>query len=76
MLYTQVFKSLAGAQKRAAFENAHRKDGARGNVNYRFFVVRCINGAPDCEPFNSRVKYDYRIEKTLRDYPTDPRSFK
>ena len=65
MLYQQVFKSLAGAQKRAAFERAHVKDGRRGNVNYRFFVVRCVNGKPDGEPFDSRRKYDYRIEKTL-----------
>lgn len=75
MLYAQVFKSLANAQKRAAFENAHAKDGSRGNVNYRFFVVRCRNGKPDTLPFDRRVTYDYRIEKTLSDYPTDPRNF-
>ncbi len=63
MLYTQVFKSLAGAQKRAAFENAHRAQ-RRDNVNFRFRVVRCIGGKPDTAPFDRFVKYDYRIERT------------
>jgi hypothetical protein len=73
MLYNQIFKSLAGAQKRVAFERAHVKDGQRAN-NYRFFIVRCIDGKPDGNPFDSRMKYDYRIEKTLSDHPTDPRA--
>lgn len=74
MLYRQVFKSLAGAQKRVIFERAHVKDGERGNVNYRFFIVRCVAGKPDGEPFDRRRSYDYRIEKTLSDYPSDPRT--
>jgi hypothetical protein len=73
MLYNQVFKSLADAQKRVAFERAHVRDGRRGNVNYRFFIVRCVNGKPDGEPFAAGKRYDYRIEKTLSDHPTDPR---
>lgn len=73
MLYQQIFKTYDGATKRAAFERAHVKDGQRGNVNYRFFVVRCVDGKPDGAMFDRRVKYNYRIEKTLRDYPTDPR---
>lgn len=71
MLYRQVFKSLAGVQKRAAFERAHASD--RGNVNYRFYIVRCRGGKPDILPFDRGVKYDYRIEKSLKDYPSDPR---
>lgn len=75
MLYRQVFKTYEGATKRIAFERAHVRDGSRGNVNYRFFVVRCRNGVPDVLPFEASIKYDYRIEKTLRDHPTDPRFF-
>lgn len=73
MLYRQVFKTLAGVQKRIAFERAHVRDGERGNVNYRFFAVRCINGKPDVLPFDRKTVYDYRIEKTLKEYPSDPR---
>jgi len=69
MLYKQVFKTLEGAEKRAAFERAHVRDGQRGNVNYRFFVIRCRDGVPDELPFDSKVKYDYRIQKTLSDHP-------
>jgi len=73
MLYKQVFKSLDRAQKRAAFERAHAKDGQRGNVNYRFYVVRCReNGQPDCEPFRMGYPYTYRIEKSLRDHASHP----
>lgn len=75
MLYRQIFKTHEGASKRAQFERAHVKDGQRGNVNYRFFVVRCINGKPDHNAFDSKQIYNYRIEKTLSDYPTDPRTF-
>jgi len=73
MLYSQVFKTREGAEKRVAFERAHVRDGQRGNVSYRFFVVRCRDGKPDTLPFDATVRYDWRIEKTLRDYPTDPR---
>jgi hypothetical protein len=73
MLYRQIFKTLDGATKRAAFERAHAKDGERGNVNFRFFVVRCIDGKPDHQAFNRATVYNYRIEKTLADHSTDPR---
>lgn len=74
MLYKQVFKTLEGASRRAAFERAHVKDGQRGNVNYRFFTVRCReNGMPDNQPFQMGYPYTYRVEKTLSDHPTDPR---
>lgn len=69
MLYKQVFKTRAGADKRVAFERAHVRDGSRGNVNYRFYVIRCIDGVPDNTPFNIRTTYDYRIAKTLSDHP-------
>jgi hypothetical protein len=72
MLYKQVFKTLEGAQKRVAFERAHVRDGQRGNVNCRFFVIRCRNGVPDDQRFDSKFRYDYRIEKTLADQPTAP----
>jgi hypothetical protein len=68
MLLKQVFKTLHGAQKRCTFERAH----ARGN--YRFFIVRCIKGKPDGETFTSSQKYDYRLEKTISDHPSDPRT--
>lgn len=79
MIYRQIFKSFEGCRKRCAFERAHAKDGARGNVNARFFPVRFRNGAPDCLAFDRAIAerggYTYRIEKTLSDYPTDPRTF-
>jgi hypothetical protein len=79
MLYKQVFKTLEGARKRVAFERAHVRDGQRGNVNYRFFIIRCVvvadypEGKPDGEPIVAGRRYTYRIEKTLADHPTDPR---
>lgn len=73
MLYRQIFKTLTGAEKRCRFERAHASD--RGNVNYRFFPVRCRNdGQPDKEPYKAGYPYWYRVEKTLRDYPSDPRT--
>lgn len=72
MLYSQVFKTLAAVHKRVAFERAHSRD--RGNVNYRFYVVRCRQGKPDALPFDRSVSYDYRIERSLSDYPSDPRT--
>jgi hypothetical protein len=70
MLYKQIFKTWDGAVKRATFERHHVKDGSRGNVNYRFFVVRCLkNGVPDAAPYDNAYAnnpgYTYRIEKTL-----------
>ena len=76
MIYKQVFRSFEGCSKRCAFERAHARD--RGNVNYRFFPVRFRNGAPDHLAFDAAIArnggYTYRIEKTLSDYPTDPRT--
>lgn len=57
MILKQVFKTWAGAQKRAAFENAHTK-------KHRFFVVACDGSG---EPLPNRLGYlgirTYRIEK-------------
>jgi len=75
MLYVQVFKTLEGVERRIRFERAHVHDGRRGNVNWRFFPVRCReNGQPDGEPYQAGYPYTYRIEKTLNDHPTDPRT--
>lgn len=77
MLLKQVFKTWEGAAKRAGFERLIAKskhNSGRSNVNWRYFVVRCINGVPDGNAWNSAVKYDYRIERTVNEHPTDPRS--
>ncbi len=62
MLRKQVFKTLAGAQKRAAFENAHC-DG-----QYLYSVVRCLEGERDTAEFNVLrfSKYTWRIERKSR----------
>jgi hypothetical protein len=74
MLYRQVFKTYEGARKRAAFERAHAGD--RGNVNYRFYIVRCdLDGRPDGAPYHFGKRYCYRIERSLLDHPTDPRTY-
>jgi hypothetical protein len=70
-VYRQTFKTFEGCRKRCQFERAHAGD--RGNVNYRFFPVRCRNGVIDVLPYDSKVTYNYRIERTLSDDPTDPR---
>lgn len=59
MLLKQVFKSLSGAQKRCAFENAHSK----GACHYT--IVRCVGNEPDVGEF-SRERYGlyaWRIRK-------------
>lgn len=50
-----AFKTLAGAQKRCAFENAHSK--------FKYRVVRCYGGVPDKEPFDKTKVYTYRVER-------------
>jgi hypothetical protein len=59
MLRKQEFKTLAGAQKRAAFENAHC------DKRYHYAVVRCVAGVPDTDSFNilRYSRYTWRIEK-------------
>lgn len=59
MLLKQEFKTFDGAQRRAAFENAHSKLS-------RFTVVRCVNGVPDTDPHDASKykKYTWRLLKT------------
>jgi hypothetical protein len=59
MIRKQVFKTLAGAQKRAAFENAHC------DKRYSFTVVRFVEGERDTREFNILrfSRYTWRIEK-------------
>lgn len=60
MLLSQNFKTLAGAQKRAAFENAHC--GKR----YTYLPVRCRNGQPDSEPLQRDREYTWRLDRFVR----------
>ncbi len=59
MLRKQVFKTLAGAQKRAAFENAHSA------LHFFYRVVRFLEGERDTAAFNVLrfSKYTWRIER-------------
>jgi len=65
MLLKQTFKTLAGAQKRAAHENAH-------STNYKFVPVRCLasDGDFDALKFDpslfERGGYVWRLERTIR----------
>jgi len=64
MLMKQQFKTLGGAQRRAAFEVAH--------CNGRFFynVVRCVKGEPDPSAainVTRFIKYSWRLDRILRD---------
>jgi hypothetical protein len=62
MLRKQEFKTLAGAQKRAAFETAHC--GGR----YLYSVVRCLEGERDTAEFNVLrfTKYTWRLQRNGR----------
>jgi hypothetical protein len=62
VLLAQEFKTLGGAQKRAAFENAHC--GKR----YFYTPVRCLDGQPDPARLNPDIfhKYTWRLERKTR----------
>ena len=62
MILKQAFRTLAGAQKRAAFENAH----CGGKHHYS--VVRFIGDKPDDENVNvfHWGKYTWRLERRTR----------
>lgn len=63
MFLAQEFKTLAGAQKRAAFENAHCVG------RYRYSVVKARDGeCPDSLPFNPSIfkGYTWRLERKVR----------
>lgn len=59
MLLKQVFKSLSGAQRRCAFENAHSKGAAH------YTIERCLGDEPDKGQFNRERygTYTWRIRK-------------
>lgn len=59
ILLKQEFKTLRGAQKRAAFETAHC--GGR----WKYSVVRCRYGDRDLEEFNvlRYSRYTWRLER-------------
>lgn len=58
MLLVQVFKTLAGAQKRQAFENAHSKI-------HKYLIVFCDeHGQPAV--YDPNCKPTYRLRKTRR----------
>jgi hypothetical protein len=53
------FKTLDGAQRRAAFETAHS--------NYVWFTCRCgLDGAPDYSDYDPQKKYIWRLAKRKR----------
>lgn len=60
MLRKQVFKTLAGAQKRVAFENVHCDDC------WFYSVVRFVEDERDTAEFNVLrfSKYTWRLERT------------
>jgi hypothetical protein len=62
VLRKQVFKTWAGAQKRAAFETAH----CGGRWNY--VAVRCIDGERDTAEFNVLrfSKYTWQLWRAKR----------
>ena len=62
MLLKQEFKTLEGAQKRAAFETAHC--GGR----WTYSSVRCLGGNRDLEEFDPNIfpQYTWRLERTDR----------
>jgi hypothetical protein len=53
MLLKQVFKTHAGACKRARFENTHC------NGKYTFMTVRFRNGVLDLEPLAAARAHEY-----------------
>lgn len=57
MLLQQEFKTLAGAQKRAAFETAHC------NGKYKYLVVRCYRGERDADGYDREREYTFRLER-------------
>lgn len=62
MILKKIFKTLNGAQKRAAFENAHC------GGKYHYNVIRFVGDKPDTEHvhvFNWH-KYHWRLERTTK----------
>ena len=57
MLLKREYKTLHGAQRRAAFENAHCHN------RYKYFVVRCVQGVEDQQEFQEGKVYNYRLRR-------------
>jgi hypothetical protein len=68
MILAQKFKTLAGAMKRCAFENAHRHE-RYGNANVTYYVRTFYSGAvvPFGQPVGREAlasgKLHWQIEK-------------
>ena len=62
MILKKVFKTLNGAQRRAAFENAHCEG------KYHYDVVRFVGDKPDIEHVHvlNWHKYTWRLERTTK----------
>jgi hypothetical protein len=59
MLKKQIFKSLEGAQRRCAFENAHS--------SFKWSIVRCLpDGTPDGATFERGKKYVFRLQRSTK----------
>jgi len=69
-LLVQIFKTLEGARKRAAFENAHLTNRAQAS-RLAYFVVRFLDGKRDYEPYSSAAssasRYHWQLEKRKRE---------
>lgn len=71
-LLAQVFKTSEGANKRAAFENAHHpaRRMSDGKQAYIFKVERWVDGQPDDGPVNGQLwhqkRYTWRIRREAR----------
>jgi hypothetical protein len=63
MMLKQVFKTAAGADKRALFETRH-------SFMFTYRAVRVWRGEPDRHPFDRgrflRSEYTWQLERTLR----------
>lgn len=63
MILAKPYLTLTGAQKRAAFENAHSK-------THGYTIARYLDGAPDmgryCADCDKAKRYTWRIRKTKR----------
>jgi hypothetical protein len=61
MLLKEHYKSLSGAQRRCAFENAN------SHGKYRYTIIRCLGDEPDIGQFNRERygTYTWRIKREV-----------
>lgn len=62
MMLSKAYKTLAGAQKRASFENAYSK-------THTYTAVRHLDHVIDTKPYDINIKsgrYTWRLEKLKR----------